>query len=209
MRVRAFFGADLEALLAQEYAAGERAVTTAMRGAQEKLKANWRGQVTSAGLTQRLANTVRGATYPKGTVSMNAASLVFTRAPKILAAHETGPVIRSNDGFWLAIPTSAAGNGRRGRKLTPGEWEARTGRRLRFVYHGGRIAYLVADDVRLSKRGVAGRARARQGRVGQPSIVVFTLLPQVRLKKKLSLMAAADQVATQIPADIAAAWPET
>ena len=48
--------------------------------------------------------------------------------------NNTGPLIRSKNGFWLAIPTQAAGKSTRGGRITPGEWERRTGLRLRFIY---------------------------------------------------------------------------
>ena len=208
MKIRAFVQQDIEAALDKEFKAGERAVTLAMRAAQQELKTNWRGQVTGAGLGQKLANTVRGESYPKGTDSMNAAALVWTRAPKLIGAYEKGGVIRSNSGFWLAIPTDAAGVGARGRKMTPLDWERRTGRRLRFVYRSGRSALLVADDVRLTKTRRVGRAKARKGAAGTPTVVIFTLVPQVRLKAKLNLMAAGDAVGSRLSQLILSNWPE-
>jgi len=40
----------------------------------------------------------------------------------MVGTHDTGPLIRSKDGVWPAIPTEAAGRGLRGATLTPGEW---------------------------------------------------------------------------------------
>lgn len=137
---------------------------------------------------------------------MNASAMVWTNAPKIMAASEKGATIRREAGYWLAIPTDAAGAGKRGRKMTPHEWEQRNGRHLRFVYIARHIAYLVADDVRLTKKLVAGRGRARKGRQGTSTVVIFTLLPQVRLKKRLDLLKAADLVITQVPGLITSAW---
>ena len=94
----------------------------------------WRGQITGAGLGQRLARTIRSEQYPKGQPSLNAAALVWSKAPDIVSAHDTGPMIRSRNGFWLTIPTAAAGKSRRGGRISPVEWERRTGLRLRFVY---------------------------------------------------------------------------
>jgi hypothetical protein len=125
---------DLVAAMAAEVKAGEEAVTAAMREAGTGLKTAWRGQITGAGLGRRLANSIRSQTYPKAGESLNAAALVWSKAPVIVGAHDTGPLIRSREGFWLAIPTEAAGRGLRGAKLTPGEWERRRGLRLRFVY---------------------------------------------------------------------------
>ena len=68
-------------------------------------------QVTGAGLGQRLANTIRANRYPRSGESINAASLVFSRAPKIVDAFDRGALIRSKHGFYLAIPTAEAGTG--------------------------------------------------------------------------------------------------
>lgn len=51
--------------------------------------------------------------------SLNAAALVWSNAPVIVGAHDTGPLIRSRNGFWLAIPTPATGKSTRGGRITP------------------------------------------------------------------------------------------
>jgi Family of unknown function (DUF6441) len=61
-----------------------------------------------------------------------------------------GAVIRSKQGLFLAIPTLAAG-----KYGDAGAWERIHGMRLRFVYRRGAASLLVADNVRLSKRGKA------------------------------------------------------
>jgi aspartyl-tRNA(Asn)/glutamyl-tRNA(Gln) amidotransferase subunit A len=53
--------------------------------------------------------------------------------------------LTKTDNFWLAIPTSAAGKSTRGGRITPGEWERRTGLRLRFVYRRRGPSLLVAE----------------------------------------------------------------
>lgn len=115
---------DLAALLASEIKAGERAITAAMREAGGDLKNDWRGQITGAGLGQRLAHSIRNKTYPERGESLDAAAFVWSKAPKILHAHDEGALIRSKHGFYLAIPTEAAGKGRGGARLTPLEWGA-------------------------------------------------------------------------------------
>jgi hypothetical protein len=65
---------DIVAMMAAEVAAGERAVTAAMREAGTGLKTAWRGQITGAGLGTRLANTIRSAQYPASQSSLNAAA---------------------------------------------------------------------------------------------------------------------------------------
>src|SRR5690606_37815398 len=100
---------DLVAMMKAEIAAGERAVSAAMREAGSGLKLAWRGQITGAGLGPRLANSLRSEVFPKAGASLNAAAVVWSKAPVIVGAHDAGPLIRSKNGLWLAIPTPAAG----------------------------------------------------------------------------------------------------
>jgi hypothetical protein len=100
---------DIVAMMAAEVAAGERAVTAAMREAGTGLKSAWRLQITGAGLGTRLANSIRSQNFPRSGESLDAAALVWSKAPVIVGAHDTGPLIRSKNGFWLAIPLPAAG----------------------------------------------------------------------------------------------------
>jgi len=74
------------------------------------LKTAWRGQLTGAGLGRRLANSIRLATYPRAGASLNAAALVWSKAPVIVGAHDTGPLIRSKDGSgWPFLPRPPGG----------------------------------------------------------------------------------------------------
>jgi hypothetical protein len=187
-----------------EILAGEKAVTTAMRVAGADLKSDWRAQITRARLGQRLANTIRSKTFPAAGESLEAAALVWSNAPQIIGAHDTGPLIRSKDGFWLAIPTPAAGKGTRGKALTPGEWERRRGLRLRFVYRRNGPSLLVADG-RLNSRGLGVASRSKTGR-GQSTVPIFLLVPQVKLAKRLSLARDAERAQAAIPGLIVANW---
>ncbi|WP_295513110.1 DUF6441 family protein [uncultured Sulfitobacter sp.] len=189
-----------------EVLAGEKAVTTAMQDAGAGLKADWRGQITGAGLGQRLARTIRAANYPKGQPSLNAAALVWSKAPVIIGTHDTGPLIRSKDGFWLAIPTPAAGKGARGRRLSPGEWERRRGLRLRFVFRRRGPSLLVADG-RLNNRGLGVASRSKTGR-GKATVPIFLLVPQVKLAKRLDLARDAERAQAAVPGLIVANWVE-
>jgi hypothetical protein len=195
---------DLVALMAAEIKAGERAVSAATRAAGNDLKAAWRAQITGAGLGRRLANTIRSEQFPKGRPSLNAAALVWSKAPTIIGAHDTGPLIRSRNGFWLAIPTPAAGKSTRGGRMTPGDWERRTGLRLRFVYRRGGPSLLVAEG-RLNAGGRAVASRSKSGR-GLATLPIFLLVPQVKLRKRLDLARDANRAQEAIPARIVAEW---
>ena len=204
MKLRLDVTPGLLGLMQAEIAAGERAVTAAMRGAGTGLKQAWRGQVTGAGLGTRLANTIRSQAYPATGTSLNAAALVWSKAPVIVGAHDTGPMIRSKSGFWLAIPTPAAGRAPGGRRITPLAWERRTGLRLRFVYRRTGPSLLVAE-ARLSSRGRAVASRSKTGR-GLATVPIFLLVPQVRLPKRLDLARDAERVHAVVPGMIVANW---
>ncbi|GGE25518.1 hypothetical protein SAMN05421774_1094 [Gemmobacter megaterium] len=183
MKLKLEISPDLAALMQAEIAAGEKAVTAAMREAGAGLKSAWRGQITGAGLGAglgtRLGNSIRLAIYPKGGESLNAAALVWSNAPVIVGAHDTGPLIRSRIGFWRAIPTPVAGKSTRGGRIPPGEWECRTGLRLRFIYRRRGPSLLVAEG-RLNSKGRAVASRAKTGR-GLTTVPIFLLVPQVML----------------------------
>jgi len=198
---------DLVAMMAAEIKAGERAVTTATREAGNSVKSAWRAQITGAGLGQRLAGTIRSEQFPNGRPSLSAAAVVWSKAPVIVNAHDTGPLIRSRNGFWLAIPTEAAGKSSRGGRITPGEWERRSGLRLRFVYRRAGPSLLVAEG-RLNARGRAVASRSKTGR-GRTTVPIFLLVPQVRLPKRLDLARDAERAQEALPGAILANWVET
>lgn len=187
-----------------EVKAGERAVQESVRAAGVGLKTAWRGQITGSGLGQRLARTIREQSYPKGGASLNAASLVWSKAPEIVAAHDAGPLIRAKNGLWLAIPLEAAGRGRGGKRPTPAEWEQRTGMTLQVVHRRGRNPLLVAEG-RVSKAGRAVASRSKTGR-GLQSVPVFTLVRQVSLRKRLDLERPAQAAIAGLPAAIGRNW---
>ncbi len=197
---------NLAAMMVAEIEAGERAVSKAIGEAAGSLKTAWRGQITGAGLGARLARTIRSEQFPKGKDSLNAAALVWSNAPLIIGAHEEGPLIRSKSGFWLAIPTPAAGKSMRGGRITPGEWERRRGIRLRFVYRPRGPSLLVAEG-RLNSRGLAVGSRSKTGR-GATTVPIFLLVPQVKLRKRLDLARDAKAAQERIPGAIVANWVE-
>jgi hypothetical protein len=203
MKLQLDIAPDLVAIMAAEIRAGERAVSQAVSQAGTELKEGWRAQITGAGLGGRLANTIRSEPFPKGRPSLNAAVMVWSKASVIVGAHDTGPLIRSKSGFWLAIPTPAAGKSARGGRITPGEWERRSGLRLRFVYRrsGPSLG-------RLNTRGRAVGSRSRSGR-GATTVPIFLLVPQVKLRKRLDLARDAERAQGAVPGMIVANWIET
>lgn len=211
MRLSATIIGDLGRIMAEEVKAAEKAVTAGVGEAAEGLKTELRTQITNAGLGPRLARTWRSETFPKGQNSIRAAGLVWSKAPGIIRIYEDGATIRSTKGFFLAIPTAAAGRfGDGGRKITPGGWERRTGQRLRFVYRRNAASLLVADNMRArtGKRGGYARASAaavRSGR-GLVTVPIFILVPQVTFRKRLDVASAANSWQEPLPGLVVRNW---
>ncbi len=213
---------DLGTALAETEKDIERAVTSGMRDAADGLKQDLRENVVAAGLGERLSRTWRGKTFPEVGESAEAAAYVWSRAPKIVDAFDRGVVIRRDSlknnwrGLFLAIPTAAAGKSGRSavgsrEKITPEGWQRRTGLKLRFVYRRGRPSLLVADDARITTRGLAARNRRKTGKsqTNLASVIVFILVPQVALKKRLDVESAAKRQAARVPSLIARHWPQS
>jgi hypothetical protein len=147
----------------------EHAVATGTRDAGRGLKTELRRQVASAGLGQRLANSWRDKHYPNQ--RLDAASLVYTKAPQIIRALDEGAVIRSRRGRFLAIPTeNAPRKGTDGGRISPHVsgapvWAApvRPSAERAIAPGGGRIARLVQQANRRAQRLPAcDRARPAQ-----------------------------------------------
>lgn len=127
-----------------------------------------------------------GSVFVNGKHRSQGAITYFTREGRIA----------SKDGFYLAIPTEAAGPRGRLRDLTPGEWERRNGQKLRFVYRKGRPALLVADAGTLNARTgtfrpITSRRTAldakRGYKRGEQTIPIFTLLPFVDFQPRFAI----------------------
>ena len=195
MRIGAAITGDLREIMKAELKDVGSAIRAAVTESTDAVKQDWRGDVRSAGLGNRLANTIRAKVYPNDS-PLRTAGLVWTKAPKIIDAHERGVTIRATGGKYLAIPTGAAPKkGTDGKRVTPKTMPASYGE-LRFVPRRGKPPLLVADNVRVSGAGRVkggtqvsnrnGRVRVRQSRSGV-SAVMFILVPQVKLRKKFDL----------------------
>ena len=187
------------------------AVTAGVTAATEGLKTELRAEVERAGLGDRLPRAVHSQIYPSGRASLQAAGLVHPNgkgAARLFDLFSEGAVIRGRNGFYLAIPTEAAGKfgrqSRGGQKMTPSLWEQRHGTALRFVYRRGQPSLLVADPM-----GRAGSSpRRRQRGVGkQTTLVIFLLVPQVTIRPRLRPEPLALRWAERIPSLIDRALP--
>lgn len=203
---------DLKRDMKRETLKAEIAVTRAIAAAGRGLKDEWRGMIRGSGLGSRLANTVRLKVYPETEPSLRAAALAWTKAPKIMDAFDKGALIRARKGLYLAIPVQRIGMfGARGKRLTPRQWEKRTGRRLKFVARPGRNALLIDDGTRQFESG-----RLRRGSFGPRGprgfknriVPVFVLVRQAKLPKKLTLDPLAQRAISRVPGLIISGWRE-
>ena len=185
----------------------ERAVVVGTKEAGRSLRTELRRQVTSAGLGQRLANSWRDRHYPNR--KLDAASLVYTKAPQIVRAFDEGAVIRSRRGRFLAIPTeNAPRKGTDGKRISPSTFPEHRFGPLRFVPRQSGPSLLVADGLRASYSRQTGQlrgfrratGRARRSGQGLTTVVMFLLVPQVKLRKRLDVARAAERLSAQLPA---------
>ena len=163
--------------------------------------------MASAGLGQRLANSWRDKHYPNQ--KLDAASLVYTKAPQIIRAFDEGAVIRSRRGRFLAIPTeNAPRKGTDGKRISPSTFPEHRFGPLRFVprQSGPRCWWWTGCGPRSA--GKTGQLRgfrraterARRSGQGLTTVVMFLLVPQVKLSKRLDVARAAEHWSAQLPA---------
>jgi hypothetical protein len=206
MKFVATIARSLQADMQAELRGLERAVATGTRQAGQSLKTELRRQVTSAGLGQRLANSWRDKHYPNH--KLDAASLVYTKAPQIIHAFDEGVVIRSKRRRFLAIPTeNAPRKGTDGKRISPSTFPEHRFGPLRFVPRHRGPSLLVVDGLRASVSRKTGELRgfrratdrARRSGQGLATVVMFLLVPQVNLSKRLDVARAAERWSAQLP----------
>jgi Family of unknown function (DUF6441) len=177
MKLAATIARSLQAEMQAELGDIERAVSGGTRDAGRGLKAELRRRVASAGLGQRLANSWRDRHFRNQ--RLDAASLVYTKAPQIIRAFDDGVVVRSRRGRFLAIPTENA---------------PRKGPRVDGL---GASFSRKTGELRGFRRATD---RARRSGQGLTTVVMFLLVPQVKLRKRLEVARAAEHWSAQLPA---------
>ena len=182
MRLEAAIRGNLEAVVRQELTDATGGVQRGIRRGQRLLKERLRAQVRSAGLGNRLSKTWadkdrRGRPLFWENDGLNPAAMVRSNAPHIINAHMSGATIRSRRGRFLAIPTpEALKRGRGRRRVSPASF--RGGRaRLRYIPRKNGPDLLVLDT--------GGKTKSGKYRKGSKTTVMFILVRQVRLKRRL------------------------
>ena len=208
MKLTGIITRSLQADMQAELRGLERAVSTGTRATPAAVSGpSSADQVTSAGLGQRLANSWRDKHYLNQ--KLDAATLVYTKAPQIIRAFDQGAVIRSKRGRFLAIPTeNAPRKGTDGRRISPSTFPEHRFGPLRFVPRPSGPSLLVVDGLRASISRKTGELRgfrrasdrARRTGSGLTTVVMFVLVPQVKLPKRLNVARAAERWSGRLPA---------
>jgi Family of unknown function (DUF6441) len=135
--------------------------------------------------------------------------VVYTRAPQIIRAFDEGAVIWSARGRFLAIPTeNVPRKGTDGRRISPSTFPEHRFGPLRFVPRQSGPSLLVVDGLRASYSRQTGQLRgfrraterARRSGQGLTAVVMFPLMPQVKLRKRLDVAWVAERWSVQLPA---------
>lgn len=207
MKMIAKFAKSLAKDMEKEFVTITGAIKAGTKEAADGLKNDLRQQVTSAGMGTKLANAWRSKVYDNR--GYDPAGLVYTRAPKIIEAFDKGVLIKPKaGGVWLAIPTvTAPKRGTDGKRITPLNFpEAKLGK-LEFVYRAKGPSFLVVHNVRASYSRKTGQLRGfrkasdtalRTGK-GLTSAIMFILIRQVKLEKRLDVATAAKIWGEKLP----------
>ena len=152
-----------------EYA---KAVTGVIRNKTRAVTRAIRRDIQRAGLGQRLGNAVRGTAYPRRGASMSAAGTIQSRALvrrdgqtyDLITIFEEGAIITPRNTRFLAIPTPEAGTRRQVSDWSAGSLQYRRGRRAPYLVH-----------------------------ISQPTVPLFILVRNVRLRARLRTSAVAQR----------------
>lgn len=188
---------DADRLVRGYLTAGTTAVGNTTRRLEQRVEA-----ATQAAAGGRLWRAWQSSTFPRSGPARDPTGTLWLKGN---ARGRTGGAIRfwtqpgeirGKSGQFLAIPLPSAGSRGRSRDLTPGEWERRTGQRLRFVYRPGRSSLLVADSGTLNGRTGSFRpitrartaADAKRGWMrGEATVPIFVLLPVVKFRNAFAI----------------------
>jgi hypothetical protein len=200
--------AEAERQMAATLAMTQRAIQAGMQEATESAKQGLRDMTAQAFRSNKLPKTWQSKLY--GKTSFNPAGLIYSKAPELMRAFSEGVTIRSDKGFFLAIPTEdAPKTGTDGKRINPSNFPYQTWGRLRFVYRRGGPSLLVVDNLRPSYSRKTGELRRFRKATDKSvaagktaTVVMFILLPQVTLKKRIDPEPIVRAAGDSIPADI-------
>lgn len=208
MKFTAGISKSIQKDMEREFRSLSAGIKDGVNEATDGLKKGIRKQVTNAGMSRKLANTVRGKVYNND--GHNPAGFVYTKAPDIIRAFDTGVSIKPDKGTWLAIPTDNIPKFLGKRKVTP-ELLLKNPfyrKHMRFVPVDNRTALIVATGIRTSKakrssKFIFKESKSKKNR--NKDTVLFVLKKQVRIDKRLDTQREAKKWADKLPELIAEA----
>nr|WP_298685225.1 DUF6441 family protein [uncultured Dongia sp.] len=195
------------------------AVTAGIKVATEGLKTDLRRAVVAGGLGDKLPNAIRAEMFPRNGASFAAAGWIYVKGVKtraIIEAYANGAIIRAKGGRYLAIPTEA-GKGllkaRGGAAFVSSSYGL--GIKTRLVVPKASNAkgtlFIVADlAVGRGKRG--GYRKPTPGKRARRNIeedvVLFILVPQATVKRRITIDGLPELWAARVPGLIDKALPD-
>lgn len=207
LQVGAALTGDLQKIMNEEVEHASEAVTAGTSQTLDWLKATLRDQVMQAFGSQRLANTWQGKFFANQ--GLNAAAVVYSKAPHIIDAFSQSTIIKSSGGFWLAIPSDDCPKGTGGRRLTPSTFPEDRYGALQFVYRPGKASLLVVNKLRrhTGKRKGYTKASAKAIRDGKAeTVVMFFLVPQVSLRQRIDPQSAYSEALDLMVENVLTEW---
>ena len=216
MRASVIITGSLEKVFDDWSEQNARRLTDVTEHAASTMRDEMRSAMSGAGLGN-LGRALGYAAYPGGgTYSFHPAAEVFVRgrAPSaakwegIIDAFNEGATIRSKRG-WLAIPTKNCPKGSRGRYLSPDEVAKRFGPPRSQHSRDGRSLLLFFNVVAGRSGGYRRDTTRRRAQGRDPAeVLMFVLIRDATIRKRLDLDAIVTRWQTRYPAMIADAVRE-
>lgn len=203
---------SLEKQLEAQVGAIARSARQGVQEATDGLKSDLRTLVRPV-LGQRAANAIRGDVFPKraSVLTLTPAGTVWIRwrrGEEVLAALQTGATIRARGGDYLAVPTENVPKTPRGRgggrRFTISEVEQRFGQIIWIPgpRPGQLLAAVRASRTKRGFRALRSNARASTRRRAE-LVVMFILVPQVQMPRRLNFEGPARRWQKAVPALVA------
>lgn len=223
-RIRLAVTGDLVSTLDEYRKQAASAVTEAIDEAADDVQAGFRDQLVRAGLGRKLPRTIRKIRYPRGKKSLGAAAIVYTKAPQVVHAFNAGSVILPKQGRYLAIPTQYNLNLGRRRNPRSATWDGVRVKPEEMIKSGasfvidnkgyrGKLWMLTVSHAQRVMRGIirdfayagglvqiGGGRRARvEDALNAGAVPMFTLLPNVRMTKRLDIARLRSKAERRLP----------
>lgn len=220
MEIKVRSQGDLIKALGEESQSIQGKLTTAAGTAGLRLQSRLRAETRSRlrGNAQGISNAWRIDLYPgsrkgrrgQGTIlpgqtSASPAAVVWSKAPKVIAAFDDAVPIRARNGRMLAIPSANVPTRLFDNKRPTPELMERAGYDLELVENRRGRLFLVATNLRATGAGRfvsirrPNRVTRRSGK-GAVSVVMFFLVPQVNPPKLFDLDSAASVAISDLAA---------